>query len=118
MDFFQTPQFKALLAILGVSLLVAVLDSIRRRQVRSRLDKCTVLVETRESTIPKTAAPQAALETPSKTIAPIEPCAMVSPGVRINAPTLPFAALLPLPQPSPRLLGHAAPLKAYGFVLK
>jgi hypothetical protein len=116
MDFFQTPQFKALLAILGVSLLVAVLDSIRRRQVRSRLDKCTVLVETRESTM--TVAPQAALETPSKTIAPIEPYAMVSPGVRINAPTLPFAALLPLPQPSPRLLGHAAPLKAYGFVLK
>lgn len=116
--FFQTPQIKTLLALVSISVLVAALDSIRRRKSRLGLVKRTVVVKPIESLELKTTAPPAASEAISKAIMPLEPVAMAPPGVRITVPSLPFAGLLRLPQPSPRLLRNSAPLKAYGFVLK
>jgi hypothetical protein len=111
MDFgpFQNLHIPSLSAIVGVSLLIAAVDSIRRRRSRLR----PVLVEPTKSHGPKTIVPQAVTAMAPKTAPPL-----VSPPTRIIVPTLPFGALLPLPQPNPRLLGKAEPLKAYGFVLK
>jgi hypothetical protein len=121
----QPPQIKSFLAILAVSLLIAVFDSVRRRQRRlSFAAACAVAPRVQFSSIPDALPPPVATRAAAvavavaaveaKVVAAVpaaEPLPLTVP--RIMEPVLPHAGLLPLPKPNPQYPRKAEPMKTY-----